>query len=74
LAQAEPVLIHFSWRPMSPDAGDDLVIDCAMNAGAPVVTRNVQDFRRARQSLGLIVLTPVEFLETLGRRRERMGL
>lgn len=74
LTQAEPVLIHFSWRPMSPDAGDDLVIDCAMNAGAPVVTRNAQDFRRARQSLGLIVLTPVEFLETLGRRQERMGL
>ena len=74
LAQSELVQIYFSWRPASPDPGDDLVIDCAMNAGAPVVTRNVQDFRRARQSLGLFVLTPVEFLEALNRRRERMGL
>lgn len=74
LAQAEFVQICFTWRPMSPDPGDDLVIDCAMGAGAPVVTRNVQDFRRARQSLGLSVLTPIEFLEALDRRRERMGL
>ena len=29
--------IYFSWRPTSPDPGDDLVIDCAMNAGATVV-------------------------------------
>ncbi len=74
LAQAEPVLLYFTWRPVSPDPGDDLVIDCAMNARAPVVTRNVQDFRRARQTLGLSVLTPVEFLKALDRRREEMIL
>lgn len=74
LAQSEPVLIYFTWRPMSPDPSDNLVMDCAMNAGAPVVTRNVQDFRGARRSLGLSVLTPVEFLEALDRRREEMRL
>jgi predicted nucleic acid-binding protein len=57
--------IYFSWRPTSPDAGDDLVIDCAMNAGAIVVTSNIRDFRSAKESLGLRVLTPVQFVSVL---------
>jgi predicted nucleic acid-binding protein len=57
--------IYFSWRPTSPDAGDDLVIDCAMNAGGIVVTSNIRDFRSAKESLGLRVLTPVQFVSTL---------
>ena len=67
LGLAELVLIRFSWRPTSPDPGDDLVIDCAMNAGAPVVTKNLRDFQSARKSLGLAVLTPVEFAIRLDR-------
>jgi len=67
LARAKFVPIYFSWRPMSPDPGDDLVIDCAMNAGAPVVTTNVRDFRLAQQSLGLVVITPIESVMRLGR-------
>jgi predicted nucleic acid-binding protein len=67
LAQAELVSIYFSWRPMSPDPGDDLVIDCAMNAGAPVITTNVRDFRLAQRSLGLVVMTPIEFAMGLDR-------
>ncbi len=57
--------IYFSWRPTSPDAGDDLVIDCAMNTGAIVVTSNIRDFRSAKESLGLQVLTPVQFVSLL---------
>jgi hypothetical protein len=57
--------IYFSWRPISPDAGDDLVIDCAMNAGAIVVTFNIRDFWSAKESLGLQVLTPVQFVSIL---------
>ncbi len=57
--------IYFSWRPASPDPGDDFVIDCAMNAGSIVVTSNVRDFRIAKESLGLQVLTPVEFVRIL---------
>ena len=67
LEQADWVPIYFSWRPMSPDPGDDQVIDCAMNAGAPVVTKNTRDFQLARQSLGLAVLTPVEFVTLLAQ-------
>ncbi len=62
LALAEFVPVHYSWRPSSPDPGDEHVIDCAMNARAVVVTFNVKDFRWARVQLGLQVLTPDEFL------------
>lgn len=34
LAKVQFIPIYYSWRPTSPDAGDDLVIDCAMNAKA----------------------------------------
>ncbi len=57
--------IYFSWRPTSPDVGDDLVVDCAMNAGAIVITSNTRDFRSARESLGLRVMTPVQFVNLL---------
>jgi putative PIN family toxin of toxin-antitoxin system len=62
---AQYINIYFSWRPTSPDAGDDLVIDCAMNAGAIIVTSNIRDFRSAKESLGLQVLTPVQFVSIL---------
>lgn len=62
LSQAEWTIIYYSWRPTSPDPGDDLVIDCAMNANALIVTSNVRDFQRAVKFFGLQVLTPVEFV------------
>lgn len=65
LSMAQYTNIYFSWRPTSPDAGDDLVIDCAMNAGAIVVTSNIRDFWSAKESLGLKVLTPVQFVSIL---------
>ncbi|MCY7322676.1 MAG: PIN domain-containing protein, partial [Phormidesmis sp. CAN_BIN36] len=65
LSVAQYTNIYFSWRPPSPDPGDDLVIDCAMNAGAIVVTSNGRDFQSAKESLGLRVMTPVQFLSAL---------
>lgn len=65
LNQVEFVTIYFTWRPSSPDPADEHVIDCAMNAGATVVTNNVRDFKMAEQSLGLRVITPVEFVKLL---------
>jgi len=60
LAKAQFMVVHYSWRPILPDPGDEHVIDCAMNAGAMVITSNVRDFRTARETLGLRVITPVE--------------
>jgi hypothetical protein len=37
IEDVEFVDIYFSWRPSSPDAGDELVIDCAMNGNAIVI-------------------------------------
>lgn len=65
LDQAEFVTIYFSWRPSSPDPGDEHVIDCAMNSGATVVTSNLRDFKAAKRSLGLRVITPVELVVEL---------
>jgi len=60
LSRARFVALYYSWRPMSPDPGDEHVIDCAMNAGAMVVASNVRHFQVARKALGLRVITAVE--------------
>jgi len=65
LDRADFVTIYFTWRPSSPDAGDEHIIDCAMNSGATVVTSNVRDFQQAKHALGLRVITPVEFVKQL---------
>jgi putative PIN family toxin of toxin-antitoxin system len=60
--KAKYTTIYYSWRPTSPDPKDDLVIDCGMNAAAIIVTLNVKDFLRAKESLGLQIMTPTELL------------
>lgn len=70
LGKADFVDIYYSWRPVSPDPGDDHVIDCAMNSAAVVVTANIRDFRLAQESLGVRVLSPLEFVIELGDRLE----
>jgi predicted nucleic acid-binding protein len=62
LSQSRFTIIYYSWRPASPDAGDDLVIDCAMNAGATVITSNLRDFQNAKESLGLQVMPPSQLV------------
>ncbi len=65
IEEVQFVDIYFSWRPSSPDAGDELVIDCAMNGNAIVITSNIRDFRNAQEALGLQVMTPIEFVNVL---------
>lgn len=60
------VSIYYSWRPLSPDPGDEHVIDCALNANATLVTANVKDFRIAQAEAGLPVLSPAEFVNIIG--------
>ena len=60
---AQHVETYFSWRPASPDPGDDFVIDCAMSAYAPVVTWNRKDFQPAGRELGLPIWSPIELLK-----------
>lgn len=67
LAQAELTPIFFTWRPSSPDPGDDFIIDCAMNANAAVITHNITDFRLAADNLGLRCMRPAQLIEMLTR-------
>ena len=65
LTRAEFVPISFTYRPQSPDPGDDLVIDCVMNSGAGLITSNVRDFRQAAEKLGFSLWTPLDFISAL---------
>ena len=65
LSEADFVPIYYMWRPASPDPADEHLIDCAMNAGAFLVTWNMKDFKTAQTSLGLQVISPIEFLNIL---------
>ena len=65
LNRAQFTTIYYSWRPTSPDANDDQVVDCAMNASAIVITFNLRDFKNASQSLGLQVMSPTELVTKL---------
>ena len=65
LRQAHHTEIHYRWRPISPDPGDDKVIDCAMNAGAVIVTCNLRDFQTAHSALGIPILAPAALVQRL---------
>jgi predicted nucleic acid-binding protein len=67
LRKAQYVDIHYSWRPISPDPGDDHIINCALNCNAMIVTANLGDFRLAQESLGVQVLSPLEFVVEPGQ-------
>ena len=54
--------IHYLWRPYLTDPKDDMVLELALNAHAPIiVTFNTSDFVGA-ESFGIKVMTPKEFL------------
>lgn len=69
LSRAHFTIIYYSWRPTSPDLGDEHVIDCAMNANAIVITYNTRDFQNARESLDLRVMTPVKLVLKLASEK-----
>jgi predicted nucleic acid-binding protein len=64
---AEPVRLAFLWRPMLPDADDDMVLEAAVNGGADaIVTMNRRDFVSAAKSFAIEVLLPGEAAARLG--------
>ena len=63
---AEPVVIHFLWRPVLADAEDEHVLDLAMNGRADMlVTFNQDDFAEASKSFQIEVVTPAVALQRL---------
>lgn len=67
LRRCEWVPIYFSYRPASPDRGDDLVVDCVLNSGGVLVTYNLRDFRKPAEELGVTIFEPAEFLASSRR-------
>jgi putative PIN family toxin of toxin-antitoxin system len=60
--------IHFLWRPVLRDPGDDHVLELAVEAECPVIiTHNVRDFAGAER-FGITAVTPGEFLKSIGGR------
>lgn len=63
---AEPVDVHFLWRPQLADPADELVLEAAVNGRAQaIVTHNVRHFLPAAREFGVQVITPAELLERM---------
>jgi putative PIN family toxin of toxin-antitoxin system len=62
----EPVRLSFLWRPMLPDANDDMVLETAVNGRADVlVTFNRRHFEAASARFGIDVESPAEAVRRL---------
>jgi predicted nucleic acid-binding protein len=60
---AEPVDVHFLWRPQLRDPGDEMVLETAANGrAAALVTFNQRDYGSVPASFGAEVLLPREAL------------
>lgn len=65
-ALAQPVDIHFRWRPQLRDADDEMVLEAAINAeNRTIVTFNKRDFAGAAERFDVALATPAEFLESV---------
>lgn len=61
IALAEPVEMHFLWRPQLRDPGDEMVLGAAINGHADaLVTFNVRDFGIVPSRFGVELLLPRE--------------
>ncbi len=64
--QSHRQLVWFSWRPVSPDPGDDLVLDAAVAGGCDFVVSFNERHLRAAREFGIEVLKPAELLKLIG--------
>lgn len=65
---AEPVAVHFLWRPQLRDAADEMVLETAVNGQATaIVAFNRRDYGGAPARFGIAVLLPVEALRRIER-------
>lgn len=61
-----PVAIDVLWRPQSPDPGDDLVIDAAVNGSASLIaTYDLRHLRAPAALFGIAAETPAHILRRI---------
>lgn len=59
--------IYFLWRPFLTDSNDDMVLEVAVNANVgAIITFNPKDFKGVKESFGIDILTPKEYLTNIG--------
>lgn len=64
--RARPVEIYFLWRPTLRDAGDEMVLEVAVNGRADaIVTFNTRHFGEVPGQFGIMVLTPGDAMRRL---------
>ncbi|MDX2113149.1 MAG: putative toxin-antitoxin system toxin component, PIN family [Alphaproteobacteria bacterium] len=62
----EPVAVNYQWRPQLSDAGDEMVLEAAVNGHADaIVTFNRRDYGNAPAQFGIEILSPQEALRSL---------
>jgi putative PIN family toxin of toxin-antitoxin system len=63
---AEPVEVHYQWRPMLRDPGDEMVLEAAVNGRAQaIVTFNRRDYADVKRTFGIEILLPAEALRRI---------
>jgi putative PIN family toxin of toxin-antitoxin system len=68
IAIAEPVKIHYLWRPQLRDLSDEMVLETAVNGRANLlITFNVRDYGTAPARFGIEVMTPREAVERISK-------
>ena len=64
-----PVEVHYQWRPQLTDAGDEIVLEAAVNGRADaIVSFNHKDYKDAPRRFGIGLRTPAEVLREIRPR------
>lgn len=58
--------VWFSWRPLSPDPGDDAILEAAIAGRCDFVVSFNQRHLRVARDFGVEVLKPVDLLRLIG--------
>ena len=62
----EPVEIHYQWRPQRSDAGDEMVLEAAVNGRTDaIVTFSRKDYGDALVRFGIEVISPADALKRI---------
>ena len=63
-----PVEVHYQWRPQLNDAGDEIVLEAAVNGRADaIVSFNHKDYKDTPRRFGIGLRTPAEVLREIRR-------
>ena len=64
--QSHRQLVWFSWRPLSPDPGDDAILEAAIAGGCDYVVSYNERHLRAAKGFGIGILKPADLLKLIG--------